>query len=628
MTRSPLRRWFHARLDAYTQIVIGLLLNVPVLVIALARHLEGVAYVSVAGLYIPLVVVGYYTLLLFVVLTAVFLATGWWRRLALVASGTTLTLALFYLVVNGIVHRIYRFHIDAFWLQYILTSFSGIGLTPAMIATAIVVLGGIGALEWALLRAAGSLRHRGAIALVFVVLMIAAAAGSQAMHVVGYERNDARITGITPQLPFYYPMTSHRNAAKVGEMVPVVAPEGPDGAHESGAFRYPLRPVSWRVPPGGRRPNILLIVLESWRSDQMDSTVSPAMYALSRKSSVFLHHFSSGNATPTGIMGLFYGIHPTYWTSIKANSQIVHNPVLIDVLQDNGYALGIYADSHFERHKIKDTVFEGIDVHETFAGSSPDMKDADMTAQLLAFMQASRREGKPFFGFAFYKSTHYNYYYPKQAARFLPSQKLNVGLTASGRDPALFLNDYKNSIRWVDDLVGDLLKRMQSSGLLNETIVVVTSDHGEEFDDNHANYWGHTSNFTRFQTQVPMIVYVPWEKPRQVAEVTAHVDLVPTLLEEGLGCRVPAGDYSNGHNLFGRLDAERPLIISSYVNHAIVMGDDVYAVFPMMVQKYKLGNINAPAGPPRPAMAREAMEEMHRFYGGPQTSTGSARASR
>ena len=162
-----------------------------------------------------------------------------------------------------------------------------------------------------------------------------------------------------------------------------------------------------------------------------------------------------------------------------------------------------------------------------------------------------------------------------------------------------------------------LVDRMDAAGILDSTIVVITGDHGEEFNDNKANYWGHTGNFTEYQTQVPMIIYVPWEKPRRVDTVTAHVDIPPTLLQEGLGCDQDVRDYSNGRNLFGPAGPDRPLVISSYVNHAVVMGDDVFVVYPMYVQKYKLDDINAKAGAPSADLAKEAIEEMHRFYGKP-----------
>jgi membrane-anchored protein YejM (alkaline phosphatase superfamily) len=449
------------------------------------------------------------------------------------------------------------------------------------------------------------------------VVAIAAYAASQAMHVLAYDRNDGRITHVTPRLPFYFPIVSHRDAVKYAHVLPSVSESNSIEEGSARSFMYPLHDVHWKVPEGGRRPNIVLLLLESWRYDAMNERVSPNMYRLSQRSSVFQNHFSSGNSTPSGVFGLFYGIHPTYWTAVKANSATIDNPVLIDVLGENNYAFGIFADSHFERHKIKDAMFRDIEVKDSFAGKNADTKDADMTRQLIDFMAAEHAAGRPFFGFAFYKSTHFNYFYPRNDAPFKPARKLDLGITGNARSPEnrdAFFNDYLNSVHYTDEMVGRVVAALDSMGVLDNTIVVVTSDHGEEFDDNHADYWGHTGNFTAYQTRVPMFVYVPWQKPRTVKATTAHIDVPATLLEEGLGCKAPERDYTNGHDMFGTLPPDRPIVITSYVNHAIISGDNVYVVFPMYVQKYKLWDIkkDAPAIPP--AVARRVMDEMSCFY--------------
>jgi uncharacterized protein len=612
---GALRDWASGAGDSYLRVVTALALNVPLLFVVLARHLEGVAYSGLAGVYAHLVFLGYYALILLALVSVTYAVTMFWRRFAVFATGAVVTAALFYLVVNSIVHGIYRFHIDAFWIQYLLTSYSGLGIPPSLLAVAVGILIGIAALEWGAFRLARRLRRRKAVAIAFACAAVASFAVSQAIHVVAYYKNDTRITGITPQLPYYFPVTSHGEAVKYGGLMPMVADPGKRAVGGAvGALHYPLSEVHG-CPPAGKKPtNVLLIVLESWRFDMMNPEVSPHMHRFSQRASVFLRHFSSGNSTPTGIFGLFYGIHPTYWTAVKANSASIDNPVLIDVMKDNGYDFGIFANSDFSRHKIKDTVFRGIDVQESFAGASHDLKDRDMTERLIAFMERDRRAGKPFFGFAFYKSTHYSYYYPESSAHFRPSQKLNIGFAGRDKSPTLYLNDYRNSIRWVDDLLGEVIDRLDSSGLLDHTMVIITSDHGEEFNDNHANYWGHCSNFTEYQTRVPMIVYLPGHMPRQVTETTSHIDIPATVLAESFGCDRVA-DYGNGLDLFGPLPAERPLVISSYVNHAFIIGDDVYAVFPMYVQKYKLNDIAAETGPPRPDLVKEILDEMNRFYG-------------
>lgn len=617
VARSGFRGWLADRADDYTLVVTAVGLNAPFVAIALARHLEAGSTSGIAGLYALLVFLGYYALGFLAAASLLFAVTMFSRRLALASAGAFLTCGLFYLILNSVIHGIYRFHVDAFWLQYLFTSYSGLGIPPSLLAFAVGVFLLIAILEWVLFRLARRLRRRSTLAVAFAGTAFAAFAVSQAIHVLAYYRNDSRITAITPQLPFYHPITSHGQAQKYGDLVTMVSETtGSTGDGRGAALRYPLADIRSPVIPGEHLPNILMIALESWRYDMMDSLVSPHMAAFGQRSSVFLDHFSSGNCTPAGVFGLFYGIHPTYWTAVKSNAAAIDNPVMIDVLKEHGYDFGIFADSDFQRHKIKDAVFRGIEVHESFAGASHDQKDRDMTDRLLEFMGGREREQRPYFAFAFYKSTHYSYCYPKEAAIFRPSQKLNIGLVGKEKVPELFLNDYRNSIHYVDQLVGDVIDHLESKGRLENTIVVITSDHGEEFNDNHANYWGHCGNFTQYQTRVPLIFYLPRHAPRRVTTATAHVDLPATILAQGFGL-TNVQDYSNGRDLFGPLDAPRPLIVSSYLNHAFIMGDDVYEVFPMYVQKYKLENIKSAAGPPQGALVRQAMEEMRRFYRNP-----------
>ena len=611
------RTWWSARAGAYARAVLALGLNIPFLILATSRYLRGTDPTSIAGLYAVLVAVGYYVLALVIALTFIFLLTGFSTRLALALSGTLLGATLSYLAIDGVVYRLYRFHVDAFWLQYLLGSFSGIGISPRMWLVAIAVIAVVVLLEWWLLLVTHRIRAPRRWAAMVCALALGCYAASQAMHVLAYDRNDGRITHITPRLPFYFPIVSHKDAAKYAHALPTVSEANALEEGNARSLIYPRHDVKWKVPGGGRRPNIVLLLLESWRFDSMNERVSPNMYRLSQRSSVFTNHFSSGNSTPSGVFSLFYGIHPTYWTAVKANSAAIDNPVLIDVLEQNDYAFGIFADSHFQRHKIKDAMFRDIDVHETFAGRTVDAKDADMTRELIDFMARGQASGKPFFGFAFYKSTHFNYCYPRDDAPFKPARKLELGITGSAHaheNRDAFFNDYLNAVHYTDELVGRVIAALDSTGALANTIVVVTSDHGEEFDDNKADYWGHTGNFTGYQTRVPMFIYVPWQEPRTVKATTAHIDLVPTLLEEGLGCDAPEADYTNGHDMFAKLPADRPIVISSYVNHAIISDENVFVVYPMYVQKYKLWDINGKADAIAPAAARQVMEEMSWFY--------------
>lgn len=607
---STTHRW-----ASFTAVIVALGLNVPFMAAALSRYPQELPWSSAAGLYTLLVFAGYYVLLIYVLLALVFLLTGAWPRVFAAAGTTILTLALGYFAVDGVVYRVAKAHIDAFWLQYLLTTFEGLGIGLAQIANTAFVLAAILALEWLLLRIARRVPRRTLWAVGLAVVCLVCFAITQAIHIVAYEVSDTRFTSITPQLPFYFPIRSHRNAVKYGRQLSLIH-ESEAGASARGdaSLHYPLHDAGCGVSADRNRMNVLVLLVESWRADAMDSVTTPRLAAFARGASTFLDHFSSGNSTPSGVFPLFYGIHSTYWKAVKANNVRIHNPVLIDALQENGYAFGIFAKSDFKAHKIKEAVFRDIDVEETFAGTTAHENDRDMTNRLFAFMAAQRAAARPFFGFAFYKSTHYNYDYPADAAPFQPARKLNVVRANAGDDPTPMLNDYHNAVHYVDGLMGNLLERMRAAGMLENTIVVVTSDHGEEFNDNRDNTWMHGGNFAQHQTRVPLIVYAPGKTGRRVSTVTSEVDIAPTILQEALHCGWNTRDYSNGVNLFGQLPKKRPIVVASYIHHALILGDKVFVVWPMYVQRYDLTGRKTVTGWPDGEMMHEAMEGITRFY--------------
>ncbi|HEY7236228.1 MAG TPA: sulfatase-like hydrolase/transferase, partial [Gemmatimonadaceae bacterium] len=532
-----------------------------------------------------------------------------------------LTLTVYYFAVDGIVYRVAKMHVDAFWLQYLFTTFDGLGIDIAQIAAALVALALVILLEVFLLRLARRISHRALWSMGLAIVCVLCFVVTQSIHIVAYEVSDTRFTSITPQLPFYFPIRSRPNALKYGRLLSLVRESEVDAGAAGASLHYPLNDIGCRARPGRTRKNVLVLLAESWRADAMDSIVTPRLYAFAKGASTFREHYSSGNSTPSGVFPLFYGIHSTYWKAVKANNVSIHNPVLIDALQENGYSLGIFAKSNFKAHKLKDAIFRDIDVVESFAGTTTDANDRDMTDRLFAFMAAQQASAKPFFGFAFYKSTHYSYEYPAASAPFRPARDLNVLRASAGDDPLPVLNDYHNAVHYMDGLVGDLLRRMRDAHMLENTIVVVTGDHGEEFNDNHDNTWMHGGDFTQYQTRVPLIIYVPGEAGRLVSTVTSEVDIAPTILQEALQCGWNTHDYSNGVNLFGPIPRRRPIVVASYVHHSLIVGDKVFVVWPMYVQRYDQTGRRTVTGWPDAPMMQAALEEMSRFYAPMRSAT-------
>jgi membrane-anchored protein YejM (alkaline phosphatase superfamily) len=110
------------------------------------------------------------------------------------------------------------------------------------------------------------------------------------------------------------------------------------------------------------------------------------------------------------------------------------------------------------------------------------------------------RQNKPFYAFLFFDAPHGPYSYPDNFEKFKPSNKNPNYVTTSRKDAVALRNSYKNAICFDDTLIGSLLDTVRKKGLLENSIIIITADHGEEFYE--TGFWGHTSAFSRYQTQV------------------------------------------------------------------------------------------------------------------------------
>ena len=249
--------------------------------------------------------------------------------------------------------------------------------------------------------------------------------------------------------------------------------------------------------------------------------------------------------------------------------------MLFDVLNQQDYRVGIYMSASPLSPPFNRNVFANVkNLRGETPGHSISKRDQQITQDMIAFIDQAQKDNKPFFGFVFYDSAH-GYTYPKTdfTPPFQPSHMENRVLIKSGKaDPKPFFNQYRNGVYYADSLANQLLTAVRQKGLMKNTIIIITSDHGEEFDDNQMGFWGHNSNFTPVQTHVPMIFYYPHHSTKTFTYLTSHYDVMTTLLHDFLGVKNPSSDYSIGHSLF-KPQATPFLLLSSYSQTGILQFD-------------------------------------------------------
>jgi choline-sulfatase len=104
---------------------------------------------------------------------------------------------------------------------------------------------------------------------------------------------------------------------------------------------------------------------------------------------------------------------------------------------------------------------------------------------------------------------------------YRPHEGINFG-------PSL-IDQYDGEIAYTDYHLGRLFDWMETSGRMNDTMVVIMSDHGESFGERMV--YRHNSQLYDEQMRVPMIVYVPNQAPRRIPDYVSTVDLGTTILD-------------------------------------------------------------------------------------------------
>lgn len=595
MSRRALCRWAGWFLAA----------NAGLYVLVALRYLSAWSWPEsvVATAYVPLAMVGQMALLAVVL---PFLVVGpliaVWPRRRVVMPVTVLiaALGLLLLVVDTNLFVERRFHLSLFIAVLFDTTtwvFTGI-VFLIMLAFEALLAGTLQRWLAARSRPSGGRWLAATLALCWL--------SSQGLHVWADALGYSPVTRFTGILPLYYPVHAKRTLARLGwldeERVRHARRLRQGAATASGDLSYPLAPL--RCPgAGGGPPNVVWILIDALRPDAVDPVTSPALAAFRVAGQSFANHWSGGNSSRMGLFSMYYGLPGTYWQAFYA---IQRPPVLLDEFRRQGYELMTTSAVGYGSPTLIDrTVFAGV------AGLNPELpvsgveKNRTVTEDWLGWL-GGRRTVSPFFAFLYYDPPAIK---ASEAADLAADDRYRANAQARTR-----WRQYRQGVHMVDGEVARVLDALDAAGLRDNTLVIITSDHGYEFDDLGLGYYGHASNFGAYQLRATLLMRWPGKAAQVYEHRTSHMDLPATLLQELFGCTNPPTDYSVGRNLFDGVSWDW-IIAGSYHAHAIVEPDRVMVSEPGGFAEV-LGTDYRPAADARPDPQRieDTLLEMRRFY--------------
>jgi len=306
--------------------------------------------------------------------------------------------------------------------------------------------------------------------------------------------------------------------------------------------------------------NIILLSLDTLRADHLSCygwrrLTSPHIDAVAAQGVLFTEAFSTHIPTHPAHTSLFTGMDVMTHQVVAQGAKVELDPsirTLPEILRDAGYFtaaadnLGRWFARGFE-------VYEGYDWPKDAAGWR---KAEGVNASALKVLSACEQQSKPFFAFLHYWDPHTPYLPPPPFSRMFYSGDETDPANAS-MEPVLNFPpfmwyfrqwmgnvtdirfpcaQYDAEIAYMDACLVHIWTFLSDTGLDENTLVVITSDHGEELDE-HAHWFDHHGLYDT-NIRVPLIMRCPGVLPsgRRVGGFVRLMDVAPTILDlAGMG---------------------------------------------------------------------------------------------
>ncbi|MGF1730866.1 DUF3413 domain-containing protein [Photobacterium kasasachensis] len=410
--------------------------------------------------------------------------------------------------------------------------------------------------------------------------------------------------------PLSYPMTAKTFMEKHGWLDKQEYAKRLDaqGIAESEHIRYPMNKLAFNDQGTGQ--NVLIVMIDSLRSDMVNKETMPYLTAFAQQNLNYSNHYSASNENAGGVFGLFYGLPAGYINSVRsANS----SPVLLDTLKKRGYQFGLFSGNGFETSIYSEAIFSSRKLAE-IADETVTNSDTKAIAEWKDWLDTQSNDS-PWFSYIELASIENFEEDGDFAPQFEPSLSSTDSNPASVDTTQLLKNSYRNTAYYVDELLIDVFDQLVSNNALDNTVVVITSNHGNEFNETGTNSWGAETNYSRYQLKVPFVMHWPGTVPAQTTRATSHLDLVPTLMESLLATTTPVTDYSSGVSLFETSPKRRWVLAGSDRDIVVLQKNtttvvDKHGNYRVYDQDYKLKS----GGKPKLSTLMQVMHELKRFY--------------
>jgi len=313
------------------------------------------------------------------------------------------------------------------------------------------------------------------------------------------------------------------------------------------------------------KTNVIVLSIETLRRDHLslygyERNTSPFLERLADESVVFEQSFSQSSWTRPSVASILTGLHVSQHGAITAFDSLDGSLVLLpEVLREHGYASAAFCSGYV----VSNPIFNYDQGFDLFVNEELALFD-ELSQDALAWLDAT--PSRPFFVYMHSYDPHAPYIAPGRFTEHFDSEyegrlkellvlqpkTLNKMRDLSAKEKEYVIARYDAEILYTDTVLEKLVEGLKERGLWENTLLVVTSDHGEELGDHGS--WGHGSGLLPEQLAVPFLIRFPGRKHAGTRSdsLASGVDVMPTVLG-ALG--LPPPDGLPGIDLLESLDA-------------------------------------------------------------------------
>lgn len=471
------------------------------------------------------------------------------KKLSLILILIAISMAAVLCLINLQVFQLYRFHLNGIILNMVFGPGAGeiFNFSPWLYlkeAFGLIIAISICIGLWFPAR---KLQFSRRSKIITVCILVSCLLFANIMHVYGAFVQKTSVIASTRIIPYYFPLEANRALIKIGFRQPLEAQllRGHAGGDE---LNYPLHPLKIKK---AKKPNIIFILIDSWSTRTLTSETMPTVYRFATENQWYDNHFSSSNGTRYAVFGLFFSVPSIYWSNMESGHV---SPLFINQMLKENYTIRIHASATLDNPPFARIVFQRVPhLQRNTPGKTPYDRDVRITQDMIKELPALKHSRKPFFSMVFYDLAHAMSLPACKQGKFKPAwtfadySKLNNHM-----NPTPFFNLYRDCVNQIDQQIRQIFIALKKNGMDKNTVIIITGDHAQEFNENHKNFWGHNGDFSRWQIHTPLLMQIPGMEPHRYHYRTTHYDIVPTLMYSCLGVQNPPSDYSFGHYLWDR----------------------------------------------------------------------------